>query len=176
MEAKPGGPDTRVNPPAPGTSAGWGLVGFSGHPGDTLTPHGPEEPHSTPFRLMWRIGLGRRVAATSRLSREVAAAGALLLLPSWGCPAQGRAGRRQRLTTPSPCCAQLPANDQTGQQAVCLCCQRHFRTGLDFGLFLSANREKDGFNVMGFSQQLASAQTCSKRGSFLPLLHPQGTT
>lgn len=105
LEAKPGGLDTRVNPTVPGPSAqgaGGVLVGFSGHPGDTLTPCGPEEPHSTPFRLLWRISLGQRVAATSRLNSEVTAVRALLLLPSWGCPAQGWAGRRQRLTTPSP--------------------------------------------------------------------------
>lgn len=50
--------------------------------------------------------------------------------------------------------------------------------GLYFGLFFSVNRERDGFNLMGFSQQLGSEQTGSKPGlpsSFLPLLHPQGT-
>lgn len=40
---------------------------------------------------------------------------------------------------------------------------------LYFGLFFSINR--DGFNIMGFSQRLASEQTCSKLG-FLPALPP----
>lgn len=35
----------------------------------------------------------------------------------------------------------------------------------------SVNREGDGFNIMGFSQQLSSKQTCSKLG-FLPAPPP----
>lgn len=49
--------------------------------------------------------------------------------------------------------------------------------GLYFGFcFSPGNRERDGFNVMGFSQQLASEQTDIELGfnEFLPaLLHPQ---
>lgn len=49
--------------------------------------------------------------------------------------------------------------------------------GLYFGFcFSPGNRERDGFNVMGFSQQLASEQADIELGfnEFLPaLLHPQ---
>lgn len=70
-----------------------------------------------------------------------------------------------------------PLMTSPGQEAVCLCCQRRFLMALYFGFCFSlCNRERDGFNVMGFSQQLASEQTDSELGfnEFLPaLLHPQ---
>lgn len=46
--------------------------------------------------------------------------------------------------------------------------------GLYFGLFSSVNRERDGFNLTGFSQQLGSEQTGSKPGftEFLPAPPP----
>lgn len=46
--------------------------------------------------------------------------------------------------------------------------------GLYFGLFFPVNRERDGFALMGFSQQLASEQTRSKPvfTEFLPAPPP----
>lgn len=64
-----------------------------------------------------------------------------------------------------------------GQGAVCLSLSEAFPDGsLFWFLFFSVLTEREGFYVMGFSQQLASEQTDSKLGfnEFLPaLLHPQ---
>lgn len=167
------GPDTRVNPLHEAHQGG--PVGLSGHLGDTLTRPGLEELHSTPFYFITAYQLGRRgwgAAGTSWLSCEAAAPsgfsccrlGSARLSNGWGVASSSLS---PPLAAPHSSCLLMtkPANGLFVSAV---------RGISGWGFILacfSVNREGDGFDIMGFSQQLSSKQTCSKLG-FLPALPP----
>lgn len=142
--------DTLMN----STSSSWGDQKTLG---GTLKPS--EGLYSAAFRGLTLCHPGSQAAPT-RLAPPtpppVASSATLLVLPGSGMGWELKT-ISQSLTAPRQ---ELPANDYTRPTGCLSQLSGMFPDGsLFWPLFFSVNRERDGINVMGFSQQSASEQT-----------------
>lgn len=133
----------------------------------TLSPSGPEEPHSTPFHLLTACQPGQQ-------------GGCLFVVPQGfllGPPGSSQLSGGWELAahhSPPPVAASSCLLMTKPASRLFVSAVRDFQMGLYFGLLFSVDRERDGFNLMGFSQQLGSEQTGSEPGftEFLPAPPP----